>query len=543
MGARRLLAFVGVTALLAPVLGDSGHSTAASDPSVARRPSVALASCYPPDNGNPELFAFTVTPATVDVRLQRQVVTFKALPRDSGGPGAATGVVGGWLSIGLTPDPADAFGARRMRWNGHGALVSRLRFWPEDVSGTWYVSLQLRDAAGNSTRYSARDLQAAGMPWRFTARTAARPDRDRPAIGSVRLSALAVDVGKHRKAVGIQVRATDDVAIAGVSAWMYGDRFFTTPTSYLRLRQGNRRNGVWRGRIVLPRIAGNDTANLIVDTWDFHGRYRKYLPRRLAEIGAPNEVQVHGHIDSHRPDPGTPRMTPGKVDLRGGAQKVTVRVRVTDRGAGVRKVLLTVSRSATKLQHQDYDMKMNRVSGTANDGVWEALVTLPPCEVEAGRWEAWVTAFDYALPGKSATSRRITVTNHDIAPPSADVVGNVPVSGPLNIRFDEPVIGVSTENMLVHTGLRVDDRPGDGPVPIAGTWACRDVAGSPVDCVTGPVRTAAFTPTTPFRADIDHRLLINPEHHLGLTDLVGNPAVHLFTDTVFLRNYVLFTPE
>jgi hypothetical protein len=360
----------------------------------------------------------------------------------------------------------------------------------------------------------------------------------------VRLSTTTLDVSDHRDTVGLRVHARDNAGVLDMRAWMFGDdNLFTTRTTWLRLRQGSRKDGQWQGRIVVPRLAGSETAHLIVEMWDIQGRHRKYLPRRLAEIGQPHEVLLRGHVDTERPELRTLELRPRFVDVREGKRKVTLQVRVTDRGGGVRTVNAWVYGSATGLDHQGYDVRLRRVRGTAHDGVWRAKIALPRCEAEAGRWKAYVVAFDYSLPGRGATTRPVTVTNDDIAPPEARVVGTTGATGPLTLRFDEDVVGVSTENVLVHLGSDVEDRPGGGPAPVAGTWACRDMAGSPVDCAGGPVRTAAFTPDTPFRVGAEHTVVLNPEHHLGLTDLAGNPPVDLFNWTLWLSNDLEFTPR
>jgi len=545
MGASRFIAALSAV-VLAVTLGASPTAPAAAfGLNTATRPAtVALSDCYPPDNGNPELVAFSVTPTALDARNGPQTVTLKVTPRDTGGPGAPSGVAGGRIYIGLTPNSDNWWGYWRMHWNGHGALVLRLTFSPQDVSALWYVSLHLRDAVGNVTNYSARDLVAAGLPASFTTQTAARPDEDRPKVHTVRLSATTLDVSDRRATLGLRVRAGDDTGVAWMEAWLYGeDNLFTTRVTPVRLREGSPRKGLWQGKIAVPRLAGNETAHLIIEMWDNRGHHRKYLPKGLAEIEQPHEVQLRGHVDTERPDPRILTIHPTSVDLRDGSQKVTLRVRVTDRGAGVSRVAGFVEGSATNMQHQGYDVRLKRVRGTAHDGIWKTTLTLPRCRTEAGRWSAYISAFDYGLPGKGASSRSITVTNDDIAPPSANVLGKTLITGPLRIRFDEDVVGTSVENIKVHQGFEMEDRPGDGPPPIAGTWACQDSAGSPVDCVNGPVRTAAFTPSTPFLADTSHTVILNPEQHLGLTDLAGNPPVALFTREVMLSNDLQFTPH
>jgi hypothetical protein len=187
-----------------------------------------------------------------------------------------------------------------MRWNEHGALVLRLVVSPLDMSTLWYVSVGLRDAVNNRTDYSARDLMAAGMASTFTVRTAAPADKRRPGIRSVQLSTTTLDVSDHRAPFGLRVRARDDVGVQFMQAWLYGeDNLFITRLARLRLREGSPKRGLWRGRIRVPRLAGDETAHLIIEMWDYRGRHRKYLPKRLAEIDQPPAPAVgDDHADA-----------------------------------------------------------------------------------------------------------------------------------------------------------------------------------------------------------------------------------------------------
>lgn len=509
-----------------------------------RTAAIPLSGCYPPDNGNPEVQAFSIIPGTVQVLRGMDRVTFTATPRDIGGPGRASGVAGGRLVLYLSS--GTEFNTFAMKWNGHGALVQKLDFSPHDLATTWSVGLSLWDDAGNFSTYLPRDLAAAGLPWSFTSRTAARPDHDRPTVRSVQLSTATVDAARHRGIVRVRVRAAADSGVFAVSAHLYG--YLPTPSrgGRLHLVHGSRTNGQWQGRLLVKRVAGTHIGKLAVDVRDYRGRSRTYGWKALTAMGAPSRVRVVGHTDTERPKLRATTVTAHTLDLRtGGPRKVTVRARVTDRGAGVREVFMFFDGSATKLDHQGYEPRMVRVSGTAHDGIWQATVSLPPCETEAGVWRGTVFAFDYGLPGRSIDTRAITVINNDIAPPSAEVVGREPVAGPITVRFDEDVVGVTTENTLVFDGDERDlvDRPGNGPARIPGTWTCRNASGVAVDCDTGPVRTAAFTPTTPFLPGNGYVLLLNPQGHLGLTDMAGNPPVDLFTDTIFLTNDLHFSPR
>jgi hypothetical protein len=498
--------------------------------------------CYPPDNGNPRVAGFSISPQVVDARRGPQVVTFRVRPRDTGGPGAATGVLKGRLSYGLSPSAS--FGSARMHWNGHGALVFRLEFSPHDVTGDWFVGVALWDAAGNQVDYLPRDLTAAGFPASVSVVTGAAPDEEKPKLRSVVLGSDVVSAAAHRGVLRLRVRARDDVAVWAVHAFVWSERLRDSRDGNLRRISGTVKNGVWTGRIVVPRTAGTNRAHLVVEVGDYRGRWRTYRTRALREIGAATSVRVVGHVDEHRPQVRKPRIRPvGPVDLRTGTQKFVIRVRITDVGAGVSgRPSFTFEGSATNMDHQGYDLDMRLVSGTRRDGIWQAKVSLPRCEGEAGPWSGYVTAFDFGLPGDQASTDNVKVLNDDIAPPLAEHIGRVRPEGPVSIRFDEDVVGVTTDNVLVFQGFPdAADRPTQ-PAPILGSWACQDAVGAPVDCSTGPVRTARFTPSSPFvdLEDTSHTMILNPEGHLGLTDLVGNPVVNLFNNIVFLGNDIVF---
>jgi hypothetical protein len=535
-------------ALAAPMTAALGVSASARPTGhwSAGGPAGSLVSCFPPDNGNPRVLSFSITPQVVDTRRGAQVVTVRVRPQDTGGPGAATGVSGGELIWGRSPQVTTTdrvFGSGRMHWNGHGGLVLHIQFAPLDRSGSWFFALSLWDAAGNRVDYLPQDLTAIGMPSSLTTTTRAGSDQEKPELRSVRLNSAVVSVAAHAGVLRLRVRASDDVGVWAVHAfvWSLGTR--DSRGGYLRRSAGTAKNGVWSGRIVIPRAAGSHRAHLVVEVGDYAGRWRTVRTRGLRQVGAPTGVRVVGHVDTHRPQVGQPRIQPSEpVDLRGGAQRFVVRVRIRDVGAGISRASFTFEGDDTSMEHQGYDNRMRLVSGTRHDGIWKATVILPRCEGEAGHWSGYVTAFDYGLPGDQASTRDVRVRNADIAPPFVEQVGGVRPEGPVRIRFDEDVVGVTAENTLVFQGFADEaDRPTQ-PVPIGGAWVCANAAGAVVDCAAGPVRTAAFTPSSPF-VDLEgtvHTVLLNPEGHLGLTDMTGNPCVDFSDDTVFLWNFITF---
>ena len=98
----------------------------------------------------------------------------------------------------------------------------------------------------------------------------------------------------------------------------------------------------------------------------------------------------------------------------------------------------------------------------------------------------------------------------------------VPPGGPAVLTFGEAVTGI-TANSIPIRPFDPDSPPVTEPVaPIPGTWTCRDAAGTTVDCTTGAVRTATWTPAALLVPGV-YVADLNPEHTLDVTDLAGNP--------------------
>jgi len=257
---------------------------------------------------------------------------------------------------------------------------------------------------------------------------------------------------------------------------------------------------------------------------DVVGRFRFVGPKALKAIGQPGTVRIISREDPEAPKPRLRSVTPSSVDLRGGARTVTFVVRVTDRGSGVRRARASLYGPESGNGADSINAALRRVSGTKYDGVWKGTATFPPCQGAPGKWQVIVSALDAANADFVSRPEALTVVNNDVLRPGATLLADpVRPAGPLTIKFSEDVVGVNAENTLVHVGYNQREFAGDDPLPITGSWECRNAAAAKVDCTAGPVRTAAFTPTSAMLVGTNHTLILNREHHLGLTDLAGNP--------------------
>lgn len=523
MDGRRLVVLVGAAALVAPLTEWTSMPAAASGTSGSARAAVSPSLCFPStDNGDPVLKTLGFSPREVDSRRDSQTVTFTATAEDVGGPGAPSGVAGATVFLSFD-DTGNWNLLAQLKPDGNGALVGTLTILPQFRTATRYVSLSVADVDENSTLYTTGDLDQMGLP--TTLRTTTTPDVAPPAVRAVELSSTTIDTRRNRRILTVRVHATDDSAVAGIRVWLWGSPIRSSEER-LRRVAGTAANGTWQGRIRVPRWQGNSTAKLAIELTDVVDGFAFYGPKKLASIGQPGLVRIVSRKDSEPPTVRLRSVTPNSVDLRTGAQSVTVVVRVKDRVSGARRVALTLDGPESGNGEPSTTARLERVSGTARDGVWKATVTLRPCGAVSGPWRATVFAWDAAGGDYLGIPKALTVLNADIRRPTAAVVGDyyqVRRAGPLTVEFAEDVVGVDAENTLVHVGDSQRGRAGDNPVPIAGTWACKDAAAAAVDCSTGPVRTAAFTPATPMIPATNHTLVLNPERHLGLTDLAGNP--------------------
>jgi len=495
-------------------------------PSSVARTDVAVSTvggsvCYPTtDNGDPDLIDLVITPSSVDATSAEKTVTFTAVVTDTGGPGAASGIEHGRVSTGL--------GDVELALDASGNLVGSAVVERGERDGISYVSMvDLWDLAGNWRSLDYDDLLQRGVDAAFFVFT--DPDTAAPALRSLHLSSTSVDSRRHPRHVTVRARITD--ARTGVtSAWVkanppYGN-FVTPPfvSTFLRRTSGTAADGVWSGTLAFDRWQRTASRRLTIRVRDEVGNRGNYTPRRLDRAGLPSRIRVRSGVDDRDPVLTLRSMRPTTIDLRQttGSETFTITVRARDAQSGV-------SRIAWEPEYGFETTGFHRVSGTARDGIWRAVVGVPRCAIDAQRLGIRAWAVDrVGLADEFGTKPVLTVLNTDISRPSAGVVnGPVPPSGPVVVKFSEDVTGLDSTTGVVRT-------PGEVSTSqlVPGSWACVTSAGGPVDCLTGPVRMARFTPTAPMAVppptDLEpegepYVLFINPEHVLGVSDLAGNP--------------------
>jgi hypothetical protein len=208
-------------------------------------------------------------------------------------------------------------------------------------------------------------------------------------------------------------------------------------------------------------------------------------------------------------------LMPSAVDLRQSDRSVNVRLHVTDSGRGTADVV--VSRLADERTHWT-PVQARLVSGTRRDGWWLARLPFSRCTSTAGDRDISVQLTDRIGNVRDAQIGSIDGLVGDHVGPDITASGfgnhDSDPGGPLVVSFDEPAFGVTPSSLVATISGQ----------PVQGSWACVDPNGVPVDCVTGPVKTAQLQTGIRPSAATTAGILVNPEHNLDLRDALGNPA-------------------
>lgn len=482
---------------------------------------VPLSDCAASDNGDPVLTGLTITPRRIELTRSARTVRFATRFTDTGGPGRPSGVATVSLSLDNGRDTLEM----RLSESADGTWRVTRRFRPGELeAGTYRVSVDYADAAGNIGSMRAEQLGAAGADDQLLVAAASR-DAGAPVLRSLSVSRRTVDTTTSPRRVRFSARVSDDLSVRGVRVEAVGRR--KTERADLRLSSGTERNGRWTGSVLVPRGIGSGRWHLGVQISDWSQNFRTYRTRALAARGSPTGFHVTSGRDREPPVVNAVTVTPAVVDVTTRNQSVSVQVRARDAGSGVAGGIFVFARSSSTISGH-----LRLIGGTVHDGTWRGTAVVDRCSAVTGKWTSGsvnVASIGRAPTGSATTRVELdpptVVTTRDRDVPTATVVGRTqPPGGPLRFAFDEAVTGVSAASaVLAPTGLGDTALRRQSQSPIAGTWQCHDTAGVTVDCLGTAIREAWFTPDTPLLSGADYQLLLNPEHVLDMRDLAGNP--------------------
>jgi hypothetical protein len=281
----------------------------------------------------------------------------------------------------------------------------------------------------------------------------------------------------------------------------------------------------FRARVPVSRWVGERAWRTTgVWTWNSADRLASYSRRELVDSGFDGDFSVLSRIDRTRPQARSLDVSANAVDVRVGDAQVSFSVHATDVGSGVHSVIATG-------EEENFWAVLTRTSGTRHDGTWTGTIVVDHCRTTTGTWRLNLLVFDRNGDYSQSTEydaeelaahgwqHRIRVIGGDHERPWVEVSARVQPSGPIPLTFSEEVQGIDSPNAPVQR-IRADGSLGQAR---PGTWRCLDGRGDRVNCRAGSVREAWFRPGHRLVAGARYAVALNPEHHLAITDLAGNP--------------------
>ncbi|MGH2973608.1 MAG: calcium-binding protein [Solirubrobacterales bacterium] len=332
------------------------------------------------DTAPPSLSAFSISPTTVDTSSSQAEIVFQAQIQDD-----LSGVADVEIDL-RSPhgghEGVESFGPAIVdQGDGNALATDHQRLEKGAPQGTYTViSVTLTDRAGNTKRYLASDLQAAGFD--TTVEQVGPDDHTAPTLTDFSLSPAALDTSTGSAQINFTVTASDDysgVAFASVNyARPTGNPQISAPVRYLQ--SGTELAGTWAESSTLRQYSSKGTYTIKdVYVYDHAGNYTRYKTADLAAAGYPTTFQQTGADDHTAPVLTDLSISPTTIDTSTQDQKVDLLVHVTDDLAGLDGDAGTVDAEVNgPTGIHFYPLYFGKlVSGTATDGVWDVSFTIP----------------------------------------------------------------------------------------------------------------------------------------------------------------------
>lgn len=368
----------------------------------------SLAMAQTADTTPPELVSFNFVPSTIDLSGGPQSVTVNLQLTDdlSGVPYGA--------NVQFVSPSFKYFNAFATFTSGdalNGTYVGSIEFSPFVENGIWTVgSIYVADVVGNRVFIDTATLASRGFPTQLTV-VNSTPDTEPPMVSDLSFDPSALDVSTAPMSTTVQLGTTDNVSGVVLGSFGSGDCFpmrFVSPSGaqdqYLSqvdfsLVNGTPQDGAWQATLTLPQFSEAGFWQLQNLKLEDYARNDVWLfPLDLATLGLPTGLNVvSSSTDTTPPTLQSLDFAPRVINTSVGNQVVTVTMHVTDDIAGVEFSPTTSScsyfeagisfRSPSDQQQREaaYFSPVQLISGTPQDGMWEATIYFPQFS-EEGTW-------------------------------------------------------------------------------------------------------------------------------------------------------------
>ncbi|MBB6626073.1 hypothetical protein H5V45_01950 [Nocardioides sp. KIGAM211] len=501
--------------------GAAGAAAPTATTGRAAAPVTQVNDCWSTDNGEPVIDSYDVSPAVVDTDAGPVEVQLTVQAHDTGGPGPATGLRSVRFSLWAAQpysgprdgQSLDTLLTQDSDGSWHGSVTV-----PAHTGATYNSQITVVDGADEGTLSEAHLVYEQQQDVLTATGTEEFPDdTTAPTMTALSVSRTQVDTRRRAQSVDLEATVTDDDSgVQRVDVFLLRkDRTSNNggiDTVTLTRVEGT---DTFRGRVRFRRWLGNSQRVLFAEVEDRAGNTRRYRRETMAERGFASRIDVvSGPYNVEGPRVVRVLRAAPSIDVRRHGGWYAVRVLLADR-QGIRA-------AQVRLATDNPPAQLHRVSGTDRRAVWAGRVHVRPCSSGPRTTDLHVRTWDRQGRTGNDHSRDVRLITRDLTPAWARSVWR---NTPHVFTFDEPVHGISPTNVVVYDADAAD------PHQIAGTWACRNGAGSTVDCLTGPVIKATFTaddPDAPAPGAVDW----SPDHHLDVLDRKGNPSGLLLSPMV-----------
>ena len=298
----------------------------------------------------------------------------------------------------------------------------------------------------------------------------AQSDTTPPSLVALSFSAASVNVSAAAQNLTVTATITDDL-----SGFNYGNIQFTSPSGqttggfasgFFTRISGTNFNGGYQVAVPFPRFSEPGVWTASVYLRDNAGNTITLQSATLVSLGFPGALAV---IDS-TPDTTPPTLlgasfSPSSINTSAGPQAITVSLQVADSQSGaffsnssscVVNVYLSRAGTSQTLSLILYGSNFTLVSGTAQNGVWQATLTMP--QYSGGNWALNQVCLSDAVTNRTfLTSTQLTAMGiNPVLTDSSTPSDTIPPTL-TGLSFAPTVIDTSSSSQTVTLTLSASD--------------------------------------------------------------------------------------
>ena len=352
------------------------------------------------DISAPRLESLTIAPSSIDTSTGPQTVTVTAhVTDDLSGVSSGPYGFGDIVFVGPSNQQVHAFFSDTARTSGtslDGVYSTTMTVPALAAKGTWAIyDASLVDNVGNRLLLLHQDLVDRGFPSSFEqvgAGDAAPPD-----IQSLSFDRASIDTSTGAQTITLTARLTDDysgVTAAYVQFFNTSGQVQVAPFSPSGLQSGTALDGIYVGTLTMPHYSAPGTWYVdSVTVYDAAGNAGSQVRSQLVARGFSWSFEQVGLGDTTPPALQALSWTPTAINSASAAQQITVTARVTDDLSGLSYPSSSMIVAFVSPSGQYLYTYATRISGTAQDGIYSGVLTVPALS-ESGVWTASVEVWD-----------------------------------------------------------------------------------------------------------------------------------------------------